>query len=479
MLKKLGAVLLLVGMVVETDGQSEHYWSELYGTRSMLLSGVVIGSVDDLGAVFYNPARILLPVNDAFLVSADVYEYDRLTIKNALGDQINLRRSNFGGTPGLVAGRIKHKLLGKHQLAYSYITRNKSDLNFFVRTERTADIDPSFPGEELFQGSIALGKKLKEEWLGATWAYPLSKRLSIGVTGFYSIRKQSSNYDLQLQELSATQDVALFKRTRRYSYHARGLLGKLGLSYEDSRLTLGFTFTTTKAHLGGKGDFLYEEFFVGVDSTGDGNEDDEFISNLQTELDARHRFPWSVGFGAGLTLGDEKKTVLHLSAEYFDDVDHYTIMESQPFIGQSTGEELQSRLTDRLVRVFNFGLGLEYIISSRFTAFGSYSSNFSPVSSRVTTFVSVEDETNASVLNVDMHNMSGGVAFKTNNIGMNLGASYAFGNWDFRRPVDFPNEDEDIILESEQNADARIEKWRFFVGVSIPFIDKIKGSVGG
>jgi len=71
-----------------TNGQTAHYWTEHYGTRSMLLSGVVIGSVDDLGAVFYNPARIWATKNEAFLVSADIFELKRLVIKKTPWEKI-------------------------------------------------------------------------------------------------------------------------------------------------------------------------------------------------------------------------------------------------------------------------------------------------------------------------------------------------------------------------------------------------------
>jgi hypothetical protein len=50
--------LLIATSLCELQAQSGHYWTNQYGTRSMLLSGSVIGGVEDLGAVFYNPARL-------------------------------------------------------------------------------------------------------------------------------------------------------------------------------------------------------------------------------------------------------------------------------------------------------------------------------------------------------------------------------------------------------------------------------------
>ena len=61
----------------------------------MLLNGAVIGSVEDLGAVYYNPARMSQFETPAFVISAKVYEYKKTTIKDGLGDDIDLKRSSF------------------------------------------------------------------------------------------------------------------------------------------------------------------------------------------------------------------------------------------------------------------------------------------------------------------------------------------------------------------------------------------------
>ncbi len=59
----LCASLLLISRLTAQDG---HYWTQQYGTRSMLLNGSVIGGVEDLGAVYYNPARLSQIDNPVF-----------------------------------------------------------------------------------------------------------------------------------------------------------------------------------------------------------------------------------------------------------------------------------------------------------------------------------------------------------------------------------------------------------------------------
>jgi len=389
-----------------------------------------------------------------------------------------LSDTEFSGAPGLVAGKIKHKLLGKHQIAYAFISRARSDLSFFSRIEIYGDIALNIPGDELFQGTIDLGKKVKEEWIGLSWAYPISDKFSIGLSNFYTIRSQRANYELRLQAFSEFGQVAVLTQTREYSYKSRGLLWKLGLSLNLKDISMGFTVRAPKLHLNGDGDFLYEDFLVGVDTTGDGNTDDIFISDFQDDLDSKHRSPWAIGFGTGIKLGKKKKTTLHLSVEWFDRVSRYSILESEPFIGQSSGDTIHSRLVDDLKSVINFGAGIEYYLNEKLSVFGSYSTNFSPVRSNVSGIVSSEEETNNTIVRADFNNTSFGFVLKANRVELNLGAGYTFGKDTFSRPIDFPEDAQGDIFKSDEGAVYRLEKWRFFVGVSIPFVDKVRDELG-
>ena len=89
-------VIALIFFSINLQAQTAHYWGESYGTRSMLLGGVVVGSVEDLGAVFYNPARLSQFETPAFVITGQVYQLKGLTVKNGLGDNIDLNQSNFG-----------------------------------------------------------------------------------------------------------------------------------------------------------------------------------------------------------------------------------------------------------------------------------------------------------------------------------------------------------------------------------------------
>ena len=100
----------------------------------MLLNGVVVGSSEDLGAVFYNPARLSQFETPAFVISGQVYQLKGLTVKNGLGDNIDLNQSSLGGS-SLVSGTFKLGFLKGHQFAYAFLTRNESIYHFGFGTD--------------------------------------------------------------------------------------------------------------------------------------------------------------------------------------------------------------------------------------------------------------------------------------------------------------------------------------------------------
>jgi hypothetical protein len=75
-----------------------------YGNRSALLNGAVIGSVNDLGAVYYNPARLTQMENQSFVLSAKAYKFYNVRIEDILDEGSDLKENTFGGAPSLVSG---------------------------------------------------------------------------------------------------------------------------------------------------------------------------------------------------------------------------------------------------------------------------------------------------------------------------------------------------------------------------------------
>lgn len=463
-------------ITIQTHAQDGHYWSEDYGNKSMLLSGTVNASVNDLGAVFYNPGRLGLIENPAFVINAKVYEWRTLRVEDGINDGKDLNKSNFGGAPSLVAGTFEVPFLKNHKFAYSFLTRQRTDADFFVRVEEEGDVVDAIPGEELFNGTLNFRTKLKDEWIGLTWSPPLTEKFSVGLSTFVSGINKSSLIGLDLHTLDENNKVAALNMNRSYSYDSYGLLWKLGLAADLSKISLGLTVTTPRINLYNSGSTLFEDYLINVDTTGDGNSDDAYIFNIQSNLQSLYKTPWAIGAGIGIPY---KKGILHISAEWYGKVPKYTVMATDPFIGQSTGDTINFVLVDALDPVINFGIGLEWNFNEKLSAYASFATDFSAVTSNITRFAELEVEAANSVFQADFYKFGGGVAIKTKSLELTIGAIRNGASQQIDRPINFPDEDGDPVFDSDNSSVLHFSQWRFVLGFTFPFADKLKDKVGG
>ena len=82
---RLAVALLASFVAASASAQDSHYWNDHYGPRAMLLSGVMIGSVHDMSATFYNPGALGHIAEPELLLSANVYRNESLTVRDGAG----------------------------------------------------------------------------------------------------------------------------------------------------------------------------------------------------------------------------------------------------------------------------------------------------------------------------------------------------------------------------------------------------------
>jgi hypothetical protein len=453
--------------------QGGHYWTEQYGTRSILMSGSVIGGVEDLGAVYYNPGRLAIIENPAFLLSAKLYQLEKLTVLNAIDDDNSLKNSTFGGVPGLVAGTFRIGFLPKHHFAYSMLTRKRSDYAFTTRTSKEGDLFDGLPGGEVFSGKLTLATRFTDEWMSLTWSYPLKENLSIGVTSAYVSTGSSKNFDMKLQLLyDDNTGVGQLQRTRTIDFSDNGLLWKFGLAWKTKYMDLGLTATTPKIHLRGSGNFTFEDYLSGLPDTVGNN---HFESSIQGNLKARSRSPFSVGGGTTFKLF--RKHQFHVSGEYYHRIPRYDIIDIQAFTGQSTGEEIDYIFYDEARPVFNYGMGLELTFTEVLSMYLSYSSDHSSVPTDIKRLLSFSNESANSTFRADINHAGAGFILKLKRADITLGTTAAWSTESIPRPIDFPDQGEDGIFDSNETADIRWSRWRFIFSFSFPFLKDIQTKV--
>jgi len=453
-------------ITVNLYGQDSHYWTQQYGTKSMLLSGSVIGGVEDLGAVYYNPARLSVITGTSFLLSANVYELNSIKVADAFGSSKNASSTTFRGVPTLAAGSFKIKWLPKHYFAYAILTRQNSDFNFTYENEVYQDVLAGLPGNEHFGAKINAQNSSSQQWTGISWAYPISPKFSVGVTTNFSINKQNKGSSIDLQALSQSNEVAIYRYNRNYSYSQNGFLWKIGASGELKNWLLGLTITTPLLPITGNGTYQYQEFYSPI--PGIGPAPATYSTSKQSGLALKYKSPWSVGFGASRKIGKNK---IHFSAEWFSGIQKYTMMSAVDHISQSnTSDTIRFHLVDNVRSVVNAGIGAEFYINKRISGFASFSSDFSTADSDLAHFSDRKPETNNSTWSADFYHVGGGFVLDFNGAAVTLGVTHTGANMAIPRPVNFPDDPSQPIFNSGSTADVRWDRWRFVFSFSFPFL---------
>jgi hypothetical protein len=460
---------LLCTLSVLSYSQDGHYWTQQYGTRSMLLSSSVIGGVDDLGAVYYNPARLSQISNPAFLLSADVYEWNRLKVDDAFGNNKNATNADFGGVPSLAAGTFRIPFLKKHSFAWAILVRQNLDLSMSFKDEVHDDVIEMFPGEEYFGAEISVRSKGKIEWKGFSWSYPVNEKLSVGASGYFSTITNNKYSAINMQALSASNQVAIYRFNKSFSYKHYSLLFKLGLSYESKKTILGLTILTPSIRLRGEGNYQNELFFSGI--AGESQNDDLYKTSYQNKLRTEYYSPWGVGAGLTYSVGKSK---IHLSSEWFSGIPKYTVMQTANYIGQSVGDTNSFSLVDEGKSVINAGLGIELFLSEKIRFFTSISTDFSTVVPEITNFLTNQPEANNTVFKSNFYHFGGGFVLNIKGADITLGVTQTGATLNLPQPFKFPEDEGDEIFDPNNLVEVDWDRWRIVFSFSLPFLKDIQ-----
>jgi hypothetical protein len=453
----LGTWIGLAAVGSAAHAQDAHYWTLSYGTRATLLGGAVIGSTSDLSATFYNPGAVGLLREQGFILSAKVYEYNTLRVEDGGGEGVDLVSSGTTPLPSFVAGAFRIGRLEHSSFAYSVLTRQSSHFRTDTRLVEDRDVIPNSPGDEPFAGEFLYEQNLGDLWMGLSWSYPLSKKVGVGVTQYFALRDQHPRLELAAEALTAAGDVASVNLIRDFDYRDLRLLWKAGLAFNLSPLTFGITATTPGVHLYGNGSTFINTTLIGLDTNGDQIPDPVMAAQQLEDVPADYRSPWSVGLGGAYRFGD---TILHTSAEWFEAIEAYDVLDTTPFQGQTSGASLRFPVTQELKSVLNYGIGVEQRFAHERAGYVSFVTD---LSARIP-----GSNANASVASWDLYHISGGASFNVGRVDMVLGGTFSFGSEDVRQITDVVGEDPSHSLgDGLRDAKVRTHSYRIVFGFSV------------
>lgn len=447
------ALTLLFTVSQIASAQDTHYWNSQYGPRSMLLSGAVIGSAIDMSTTYYNPGILGYIEEPELLLSANVYQASSLTIEDGAGQGFDLKTSDFNPLPNMLAGAFRWKWLGENKLAYSFLTRHRFSVE--VKSARVGRVDvlPDSPGEEEFAGGLSANENVKELWAGLTWSRGFSEKIGFGITQYLSIRGQVSEFDLFAQALNDSGEVVFANNTANYSMDVYSLLWKAGFGFDFRPLTFGLTVTTPKVQVYSNGAAAVNETRVGVDVDGDGTPEESFATSIQENLAADYNTPLSIGAGAALHFSSAK---VHASAEWFDGVELYDVLELDPYVSQGTGEVLTPTLRHKSASLLNWAVGLE-MIGTKYAGYLSFNADYS----------AFDSESDVAVTGYDLYHVTGGTRVTFERTQFMVGISFAFGDEKIPQIIDLNPREEETIIDPEDQVDLVYRSYTFILGFSV------------
>lgn len=439
------AAVVLALLPPAASAQDSHYWNLQYGPVAELLGGVVVGSALDLSSTYYNPGGLALAEDPAFLISLDSFQLETVEVDDER-DVFDLSSSRFKASPSLVAIALPGGG-DETRFAASVLTRQELKVRVQRRQVRS---DPGPPA--LRAGSDELtDQDVSETWGGLTVSHRVSERASVGATVYGVYRGQRLRTDLSAQV--ATGDGAsglTLLSVDDLSYDHFRALAKVGLALDLAPLRLGVAVTTPSVGLFGSGRASFTRSSTGIPIPG--ARGDNFLENGFAEgLSTEYRTPLSVAVGASYRFGT---TRLHASAEWFDAVERFDVIDPTPF-SEDEGRSLRPLLRQELASVLNAGVGAEVELGPELKLYGAFTTDFS---------ANVHDRAvQHSLATWDIFHLTAGAGFRVGSTRFTVGVSYAFGRDEVL--VGIPGVDLDLpVFGPEREAGVRYRRWKFNLG---------------
>jgi hypothetical protein len=458
LLRKL--LLLLISFAcIYSYAQQANYKFNNFGNRSILLSGNVTGSVEDIGLTYYNPSRLTEVENTGFAFNARAYQLSSLKISNLLGEDSRLSSTNFNGVPSMAGGTFD--LFGT-RFAYSFISKSRIDnvlsFNSNVLSENIFEL---YPDADVYKVNVLLTTKVKDDWFGLTWAKKVNNNLSLGLSLFGSIYQYSGGSNLNHTISSVSNNVAFYQNAIGFSQKSYGMILKIGANYHFSKFDLGLNINVPYLEIYDNGKFTYTKVIAG---TGQGF--DQFYDYNFKNLNSQRKEPLGVSLGAGIPFNKNK---LHLNVDYVRGLPEYDRI-GIPNI--DTGqEEVTSVLFEESRRnVINFGAGFELYIHEKFKSYIGFSSDFNGFIKNANIFDLSSDANRDVSIGENFIHYSVGVDFKLPWASIILGTTYTSSSTQFVSPS---NISKSGLSYDYDTTKINYNRWQFVVGIEIPLLDKI------
>ena len=468
LIRRKGAILIALFPFLSftLTAQEGNYRFETYGNQSVLLSGNVTGSAEDLGLTFYNPARLAFIEDPQIVIAGKAFQLINYNIEDVFESEVDISESDFNGIPSILSGTFKLKFLPNHHFAYSFISRYRFDLNLEYNSGVRDDLIIG-DVDDVFQSytELSFRDRVKEEWYGITWSHKLKENFALGVSLFGSIYESNSRSAVFIGLEDSEENVATYFSRVDGTQKTYGLFIRMGAAWQLKKVSLGLNVAAPFIAFKQRANLQSEEFLSGF-----GAPDDFFRVVDLEDLENKRRTATTIAFGMGIPMGKSK---LHLSADYAFPLSEYERIEL-PELSEELGID-QISFLEEYRSVFNYGAGADVYISNSVRIFLGFSSDYAATLDSPNLFDVVNQSDENINLFGDFWHFSLGPDFNFKWGKVTLGATYSRSSNKINTESDIPEDGDDGLSLTTAIG---YERWRFLVGLQIPLLqEKVPGGI--
>ena len=167
------ALLAILAGPTAAAAQDAHYWTYGYGPIGQLTEGALVGGVEDLSAVYYNPGALALVEEPRFVFGLTSIELAKIKAPDAAGQNLDFDSFIFDTVPAVVAGHIGENRGQANHFAFAFLSRHDTDWDLGYSNAQVSAASP-----DAVAGFGRVRERLVEYWVGGTWCSTASGRAS-------------------------------------------------------------------------------------------------------------------------------------------------------------------------------------------------------------------------------------------------------------------------------------------------------------
>jgi hypothetical protein len=334
-------LLLLLPFV--SLGQSHNYWTRSFNEESSLLSGAVVGGGSGPSAIYYNPASISEVKASQFSLNASLFSFDFVNMKNALGNDINLKSSTGNIEPRFISYMIKSKRFKKWSFEIAGLNNEDVRSELIKSVDKQIDILTSIPGDEKYHAIYHYANHFRDDWIGLGGSLKLNDKLFVGAAMFVTIKSLDYTNSLDIEAYSLNDSIfindvyrpfysASYQTYQYLRFNDYRLLWNIGFLYYAKSISFGLNITTPSIHVYSDGKRNHrKEKQSNITMPGTGEPVPDYVTvdyKEKKDMKVSYKTPLSISAGCTYKLPGEKRT-LYCSMEFCSQIGAYRMVEAE------------------------------------------------------------------------------------------------------------------------------------------------------